>query len=127
MRHHFRQLLQLTARGIASVGADSLHDFGFGQRPGGHLGQKRIVRLVVHNGDYKNLGPRTRSPSGKLALKTVNGLSRRCGWLLYRQSASCWRARATASEIDEWVELDPSDKCVAPNAGIMTPLGLGET
>jgi hypothetical protein len=54
------------------------------------------VRLVVHNGDYKNLGPRTRSPPGRLASKAVDGLSRRSGWLLYRQSASCSRARATS-------------------------------
>jgi hypothetical protein len=70
----FHQLLQLTARGIPGVGADALHDFNFGQRSGGHLCQKRIVRLVVHNGDRIGLGPRARLPPGNLALKTVNGL-----------------------------------------------------
>jgi hypothetical protein len=112
MRHHLRQLLQLTARGVASVGADSLHEFSLGERPAGHLSQQRIVCLVVHDGDYKNLVARTRSRLRKLALKAVNGLCRRSGWLLYRQSASCWRARATASEIDQWGRL--FDKWVAP-------------
>jgi hypothetical protein len=72
MCRRFRQLLQLTARGIASVGADSLHNFSFGQRPGGHLCQNRFVRLVLHNGDYKTLGPRTRSPLGKLAFTQIS-------------------------------------------------------
>jgi hypothetical protein len=88
----------------SALGANSLHDFSFGQRPGGHLRQNRIVRLVVHDGDY----PRNH------ALKTVNGMCRRFGWLLYRQSASCSVCPGNNIRDDEMVGLGPADKWIGP-------------
>jgi hypothetical protein len=88
----------------------------------------RIVRLIVHNRDYKNLGLRTRAPPGKLALKTVSGLFRRPGWLLYRQSANCSRARATTSKMkngSESTRLPSESPLQQPAAATKLPRALG--